>query len=85
MTGFASCRLDSASWYAEWLAVNSDKDGIGRLGQSTDFLRCSNTADYSLSRPYRRIVIFSIRHCLVSVIKGISFIHNLKIRLVQSE
>lgn len=85
MAGLASCRLDSASWYAEWLAVNSDKDETGRLGQTADFLRCSNTADYSLLRPYRRIVIFSIRHCLVSIIKGISFIHNLKKRLVQSE
>lgn len=85
MDGLASCRLDSASWYAEWLAANSDKDEIGRLGQTADFLRCSNTADYSLLRPYRRIVIFSIRHCLVSIIKCISFIHNLKKRLVQSE
>ena len=85
MAGLASCRLDSASWYAEWLAANSDKDEIAHLGQTADFLRCSKAADYSLLRSYRRIVIFSIQHSLVSIIKGISIIHNLKKRLVQSE
>lgn len=82
MSGLASCRLDSAACYAEWLVSVGDKKGLKTLRDSLDLNRCFESADYSLLRIDRRMVLFALRHHITILISLISVIRDLKKSLV---
>ena len=81
MVGLASCRLDSAAQYAEWMASKGDKESLNVLRKSEDFERCSNTARTSkLLRFDRRLVLGALRMGLYPLIAVIAKVRALVTR-----
>lgn len=77
LAGLASCRLDSAAQYAEYIAETGSILELNNLGTSEDFVRCLEVADLRLLRWDRRIAVFAIKHQSFGLLKSLSMARNL--------
>lgn len=77
LEGLATCRIDSAAQYAEWMAIQEDEVGLNSLRYSEDLIRCLSLAsNLSGLRADRRLAIFALRSGHYSILRLLSKIRE---------